>query len=113
MATLNYLPDYSAQLTMKPRVNKMQFGDGYEQRQSDGLNTKLQSWSVKFKRNTVEAQAINDFLTNLGGVDAFNWTTPDEYAATFVCEDWGKTTDDAGWETVSATFREVPEVVSP
>lgn len=109
MDTFTNSPDYSAQKKMTPRVNRAQFGDGYEARSADGLNTKLKTWSVQFKRNVAEAQQIFDFLETQGGVYSFRWTDPDEYEAAWVCDDWTLTRDNFGWSTVSATFREVPE----
>lgn len=112
MATFTYTPDWNASKKMKPRVNKLQFGDGYEVRQADGLNTKLEAWDLMFKRNTVDAEAIDAFLTARGGVESFNWTNPNGVASVYVCDEWTTTYNDVGWSTVSATFREVPEVAS-
>lgn len=113
MTTFTYQPDYSASKTMKPKVDKIQFGDGYSERYSSGLNTKLESWSVTFKRSPSTVIAIDNFLTARGAVEAFNWTTPLGRAATFVCEEWSVSYDSPGWSTLQATFNEVPEVVSP
>jgi phage-related protein len=112
MATFTYKPDYSARKRMKPRVTVLKFGDGYEQRTTDGLNTKLESWSVSFKRSPTAINSIDSFLNTCGGVTAFNWETPDGVTKTFVCREWEISTDSPGWETLNATFDEVPEIVS-
>lgn len=112
MATFTYKPDYSASKQIKPRVTKFQFGDGYEQRQADGLNNKLQEWSVTFKRNNTDMDAIDAFLLARGAVEAFNWTTPKDYAGVFICDDWNNTIEDVGWQSITCTFREVPETAA-
>lgn len=104
-------PDYSAQKKMAPRVRRAKFGDGYEQRTLDGLNAKLQEWSLSFKSGTTEAETIYTFLTDRGGVEAFKWTTPDGKVAAWVCDEHTLTRDNYGWSTVTAVFREVPEAV--
>jgi len=113
MGTLTYSPDYSAQISVKPRVLKSQFGDGYESRVGDGLNTDLETWSVKFSTDKTRAKEIFDWLRAKKGVEAFNWTTPEGNAAVFVCDEVSKTFDEIDWQTVSATFRQVPETALP
>lgn len=112
MATFTYKPDYAARKQMRPRVKKFQFGDGYQQRSTDGLNTKLEKWSVQFKRIPDTIDDIDDFLFNAGGVEAFNWETPEGVTKTFTCGEWEVTEDSPGWKTLTAMFEEVPEIVS-
>jgi phage-related protein len=113
MATFNWLPDWGVSKSQKPRVLRYQFGDGYEQRRGDGINSNLEEWSCTFKRNVVEVELIDTFLKQMGGTEAFNWVTPDGRSAVFVCDSHSVTKDDYGWSTLSATFREVPEVALP
>lgn len=112
MATFAYLPDWGAKKDNKPRTNKIQFGDGYEQRSTDGLNTNMETWSIAFKRPPATIDIIDLFLSDRKGVEAFNWTTPKGRASVFKCEEWNISYDDIGWGTLSATFVEVPEKVS-
>lgn len=113
MATFMYKPDWGTSVSVKPRVSVTKFGDGYESRVSDGLNTTLRSWDCRFKRFQEECLTIYTFLENMGGLKAFNWTDPDGYEGVWVCEEWSRSYDNLGWGTVSAVFREVPEQVSP
>lgn len=114
MATLNYLPDWSASQDHDPTVNKAQFGDGYQQRTTDGLHTDLVSWSVKFMRSPEECNAIAAFLKARGGVEPFNWTDPFGNSITVITEGkWSHVVDNIGYHTVSATFKEVAEVAAP
>lgn len=113
MATFTYVPDYSAQVASEPRVDKVSFGDGYESRQSPGLNTDLEKWSVQFKTSPTTANTIFTWLRARKAVEAFNWTTPDGNALVFVCDSVTKSIDSIGWQTVNAVFRQVPETALP
>lgn len=113
MTTFNYLPDWSAEVTHDPVINKIQFGDGYQQREAVGINNDLASWSVKFERSPEEANTIYEFLKARGGVEAFNWVDPFGSSITVVTEgQYTRTVDDIGYHTVTATFKQVPERVS-
>jgi phage-related protein len=72
-----YVPDYASPLEETPRIRKAQFGDGYEQRTADGLNTILQKWSVKFNvRPRADADEILAFFRALGGTTPFEFVVP-------------------------------------
>lgn len=104
-------PQYGASKKNKPRIKKMMFGDGYEQRSADGINTNLKEWDVIFKGDPVQINSVEAFFearaTN--GLEPFYWVDPDGTTRTVVCEEWNKMFDNYGWSTISTTFREVPE----
>lgn len=89
MASFNYVPDAGASRSVKPRVNRTSFGDGYSQRSAMGVNSQEESWSLAFtgKRKT-EIQAIDQFLASQAGSTAFTWLTPNGDTLLFVCADW-------------------------
>ncbi len=72
-----WTPSYTSSITWKPRVLKMQFGDGYEQVVPDGINNKPMMFNIVFRKiSDVEAEAIIDFLEARGEAEAFLWTAP-------------------------------------
>ena len=71
MSRFTWVPQWSAECSEEPRVNKVSFGDGYEQRQTNGLNADLETWSVKFKEAPDTILQIKAFLQECGGVDTF------------------------------------------
>lgn len=111
MSTFTFTPDFGASVEVKPRVRVVRFGDGYEQRVGDGINTKPQNWSLRFSnRDDAEAAAIVSFLDARGGFEAFNWTpllasTP----IRVVCREWNRSIDRHNLNTVTATFEQVFE----
>lgn len=112
MTTLNFSPDWGASKTHKPRVNLIQFGDGYEQRGTDGLNTNMETWAVTFIRTPETIATIDTFLKARRGIEAFNWVTPNGRSAVFKCSEWNVSNDTPGKSTLSGSFVEVPEVVA-
>lgn len=110
MATFTYLPDYGASKKIRPQVQSVKFGDGYEARNAFGLNTNPQEWDLKFSsRNTTDTDAIDAFLLDKGGVTAFAWTPPGGSSLNFICREWSRSVDHAGIYTISATFTQVFE----
>ena len=75
----NRVPDRTMSNAIQPRVLKVQFGDGYEQRIQDGINNLKQEFSVTFNnRPKAEIDDIVAFLNNKAGTTAFNFTYPDQ-----------------------------------
>ena len=111
MSTFTWLPDYSANKTVEPNVSVIKFGDGYEGRQTYGLNSKPQKWSLQFQNRTqTEANEIDDFLNARGAVESFDWTPPDsDTAYKFVCRSWSKPIEHAGIWSIAAEFVQVFE----
>ncbi|OEF60155.1 hypothetical protein A1OW_20950 [Enterovibrio norvegicus] len=90
-----------------PRVTSVAFGDGYEQRAPNGINNLLKKYSVKFKGDHEDMQALVAFLEDKGGVAAFLFTPPGEWVTKkVVCRAW-KPNVLATKIEVSATFEEV------
>jgi phage-related protein len=109
--TFIWTPDFGVAAAYKPRVRVAQFGDGYQQRVADGINTATDRWSLTFAvRDDVEATAILDFLRARGAFEAFNWTPPTESTPiAVVCREWSRTFDRHQQNTISATFDRVHE----
>ena len=66
-------PSYNISTKHNPRVNVVQFGNGYEQRNPDGLFSQLISLDISFeKRTEQEARAILHFLKARKAVESFS-----------------------------------------
>ena len=108
-------PDKSMTRSTKPKVLFAQFGDGYEQRLADGINTLEETFQVSF--NTRTKEEIDDivaFFENKAGVTAFTYTIPDsnnsgETAIKVVCSTWNKTRAYGDYYSATATFKRVYE----
>lgn len=111
MATFTYTPDFGAQVQVKPRVRTVSFGDGYQQRQADGINTQPQVWTLQWKnRDNTETDEIKSFLVARGGVQSFDWSPPNEASAIkVICSDWTVSTVRFNLNDISATFTQVFE----
>lgn len=105
-------PDYGAQKSSAPVTRKVQFGDGYEQRLTFGLNQNPKSWSLSFVNITeTDSDTIETFLDARADDNAsFDWQPPGSSVAyKWVCETWSKSIPYANRATIQATFRQVFE----
>lgn len=101
----------TARLVRKPKVTKATFGEGYEQRQADGINNALATWELTFTGvPPYDAEYIEAYLKQMNGVTAFDWTPPNRSVSSkFVCDDWERDLNPEidGESNITATFREV------
>ena len=111
-------PDRSMRRSSKPKVHVATFGDGYEQRLADGINSITQEFRVSFnKRPKEEIDDIVGYFDSLTGVTAFNFTIPDSNASgtpketilKVVCEDFSTSYDYGDFYSCKAKFRRVYE----
>ena len=112
MATFpSITPTYGIQKSSAPSIRKVQFGDGYEQRLSFGLNQNPKTFNLTFEVSETDADTIETFLDARADDNAaFDFTPPGEASSSkFVCEEWNKTIPYLNRATIQATFRQVFE----
>lgn len=100
------------QLTERPRVRQTQFGDGYLQRQADGLNPIAQAWQIRHTAiDNDAADEIVTFLRARGGVEAFDYTPLwHTTARLFIATDWARTaSSEPGYSDIMVNVQEVFE----
>ena len=112
MATFpSYNPSYSATKRSQPRLRITQFGDGYQQRTSFGLNQDPKVWSLTFNVDDEDADEIETFLEarKVDGA-SFDWSPPDS-STTFkwVCPSFTKEVFSFDRNRINATFTQVFE----
>ena len=57
------------------RTLKAQFGDGYSQRAADGLNSKVDTWSITWEHlSSSDKDTVIAVLDTVGGWDYLTWT---------------------------------------
>jgi phage-related protein len=109
--TITNKPTNAVNLTKKVRVLNTQFGDGYTQRQADGINTIPEVWDLTFEYSSkTDRDALDAALTSLGGVNYFLWTPPYEVSAKkYICQEWSMPLNDYGSYPLQAKFTQVFE----
>ena len=107
MSDFNYQPSYGMQQISQPKVLRSTYGDGYEQRANDGLNSNLPTLELMFVRENADAFAIEDFFKLKNGVTSFTWTPSGESELRVVCERWVRVRISHGIHQISASFRKV------
>jgi phage-related protein len=105
-----WIPDWGAQGNTKADIAKIQFGDGYVQRQTKGMNPLQVTWNLKFDpRDDDEADEIEEFLVERQGVVAFTWTAPGRAQEKWTCDAWSRTKAALDVNAITATFTLVYE----
>ena len=116
-------PDRGISRQSTPRVLTARFGDGYEQRIADGINSINEMFSVTFNnRSAAEVDDITGYFASLKGATSFTYTIPDstqtsnvapdtagERRLKVVCQSYSQSYHHDGFYSVSATFKRVYE----
>lgn len=112
MATFpSYKPTYSANKRSEPRIRTAQFGDGYQERVTFGINQNPKQWSLTFNVSDTDADVIETFL-NDRAVDcaSFDWTPPDTTTSyKWICPNWDREMFDIDRSRITVTFQQVFE----
>ena len=103
-------PTYGIQKTSQPNVRIAQFGSGYSQRTTFGLNQNPKIYDLTFEVSETDADTIEDFLDARGGTENFDFTPPGESSSTkYICRNWSKSIPYLNRATIQATFEQVFE----
>lgn len=107
--TFTALPSYGTSSTRQPKVKAVRFGDGYEQRIQDGINSDKQVWSLQFtNRDSADIDSIESDLASLKGVDYFLWTPPrSSTQGKYICRSWQRQIAVGTTDSLTATFEQV------
>ena len=103
-------PTYGTQKTSAPNVRIAQFGSGYSQRTTFGINQNPKTYDLTFEVSEADADTIEDFLDARGGAEHFDFTPPGESTSTkYICRNWSKSIPYLNRATIQATFEQVFE----
>ena len=104
-------PVYNTRITPKPSVNVVSFGDGFEQRLTEGLNQNALSVNLVFELSQADATTALDFLNaRIDDGASFDYTLPSESSSRkFVCDSFPRSIPFLNRVRLSCVFREVFE----
>jgi phage-related protein len=103
-------PTYGTVKNSAPAVRMIQFGSGYQQRATFGINQNPKVYNLTFEVSEADADAIELFLDGRGSVESFTFTPPGESSSgKFICRQWSKTIPYLNRATITATFVQVFE----
>ena len=104
-------PVYNARINARPKVNTLSFGDGFEQRLTEGLNQNPLSVNLTFELSQTDADTAITFLNSrVEDGASFDYTLPSESSSRkFVCTSFPRSIPFLNRVTLSCTFREVFE----
>lgn len=100
-------PSFGFTETMEASVDRVSFGDGYEQRRPAGINSVKRAWSPEWSPLTVaQKDTMYDFLLSKKSVEAFLFTPKTHGAAVRVVATGVTWTQQGRFYSVSAVFTE-------
>ena len=103
-------PSYGTNKSSAPTVRIAQFGDGYQQRSTFGINQNLKVYNFTWNNiSETDADEIETFLDARAGVENFDYTPAGESSKKFICRQWNKTIPYLNRATIRATFEQVAE----
>jgi len=110
-------PSYNIEAISKPRVKINQFGNGYQQRISDGININLIEFNIIFEnRSELETVSILHFLQQMSTKQSFIYNMPTIYSKSnsnlttmFICPEWNASFVSYNNYSIKANFTEVPK----
>lgn len=73
--------------TLDFKVITAQFGDGYTQTSSDGINNLAEQWAITTHGSTEETKQMIAFFKEHKGVKSFFWTPPLGDLGLYTCAD--------------------------
>ena len=104
-------PVYNTRINARPKVNTLSFGDGFEQRLTEGLNQNPLSVNLTFELSQTAANTAITFLNaRVEDGASFDYTLPSETSSRkFVCTSFPRSIPFLNRVTLSCVFREVFE----
>jgi len=104
-------PTYGTTKNSAPNIRIAQFGDGFQQRSTFGINQNLKVYNFTWSNiSESDSDLIEDFLDARAGVENFDYTPAGESASKkMICREWEKTIPYLNRATITATFEEVAE----
>lgn len=102
-------PSSPIDVSVQPRILVAQFGDGYEQRSGDGLNSMREQVTLRWDHiKTADADAILTFFESRAGHEAFYYTLPGGGTQKkYRCVSWQRTRLEASMDSVAARLVQV------
>lgn len=105
-----WVPSYGGNINKEPKLNVIQFGDGYIQRSKKQINNNLLNLNLNFNNRDInEFTAICHFLEAREGEESFLYTPQEPFNALkkFICLRWNSVCEFYDNNSISAEFIEV------
>ncbi|UZQ07851.1 phage tail protein [Escherichia coli] len=99
-------PREGMQVTEKPSVMTVKFGDGYQQRRPAGLNAQLKTFQVVFRVTTDAERRCPGFCHGMVVTGLFVEAPKHNRTVRAVCREWS-ITDNARYSDFSCTIEQV------
>jgi phage-related protein len=91
--------------TIDYRVVEAQFGDGYAQTSSDGINNKSEEYAIRVHAKEADAKLIMAFFDRHKGTKSFIWQPPLGKLSLFTCKNPTPKAQGGGLYLITGTFK--------
>lgn len=102
--TFKWRVERDVDATIEYKIIETQFGDGYKQTSTDGINTKSEQYAITVHAYEDEAKEIMAFFDKQKGWKSFFWTPPLGELSLYTCTDPKPSAQGGGLYTITATF---------
>ena len=102
--TFKWRAESGVNIKIEYRTVETQFGDGYAQISTDGINTKNESYGVTVNAFEDKAREIMAFFDRHKGSKSFLWTPPLGELSLFTCKDPTPVNKGGRLYTITGTF---------
>jgi len=106
LETFTWQIEKGAEGEVSQRTRTKQFGDGYSQTVSDGINNKTQSWPFSHTGSAARIKEIMAFLDRHKGTRAFLWTPPLGELGLYKCSGYKPAHKGGNVYTLTGTFEQ-------
>ena len=114
ITTATIRPDNDLKAQHKAKIRTARFGDGYEQRSKDGINSISEIYTINMKnREKATADDIIKFFEDKAGITSFPFTIPDtnssgdEKTVRVVCDTYSIQYVSGNYYNVNAKFKRI------
>lgn len=107
LKTFNWQMNMGAAADVRHSVTTTQFGDGYAQRVSFGINNKATDWTGTIRGDLATViKPVMAFLDEHQGIKPFLWTNPHGMTAKYVCQDYQMSQRKGNFWQISLKFEQ-------
>lgn len=103
-----WLPDFTTSRNLDSKSRRSEYGDGYGQSVTFGINAAAEKWSLVLNNLTnTQRDAIRAFLRGAARTPSFEWQNPLGDTGDYICDAWTTTFNKFNNSSIRAEFTRV------
>jgi phage-related protein len=103
-----WIPDFTTSRNLDSKARRSEYGDGYGQSVTFGINAETEKWSLVLNNLTnSQRDAIRAFLRGAARTPSFEWQNPLGETGDYICDAWTTTFNKFNNSSIRADFTRV------